>query len=116
MRQLRTPRSIVGGSIVCGLLASGIAHGQPAKPALEAYVGIELLLELGADINRQNLSGFTPLHHAVEAEALEAIELLLDRGADTTIKNQRNLTPAEFALATRRHRAADALGVTPRAE
>jgi ankyrin repeat protein len=72
---------------------------------------IELLLELGADINRQNLSGFTPLHHAVEAEAVEAIELLLSRGADTTIKNGRNLTPAEFARASRRSRAAEALGV-----
>jgi Ankyrin repeats (3 copies)/Domain of unknown function (DUF3471) len=77
---------------------------------------IELLLELGADINRQNLSGFTPLHHAVEAQAAEAIALLLKRGADTTVKNNRNLTPAEFAVATRRSRAATALGASPQAE
>ena len=77
---------------------------------------IELLLELGADINRQNLSGFTPLHHAVEAEAVEAIKLLLSRGADTTIKNGRNLTPAEFARASRRSKAAEALGAGVLAE
>ena len=77
---------------------------------------IELLLELGADIDRQNLSGFTPLHHAVEVQAVEAIELLLRRGADTTIRNRNNLTPAEYARATRRGRAAEALGVGPQVE
>jgi ankyrin repeat protein len=77
---------------------------------------IELLLELGADINRQNLSGFTPLHHAVEMQALEAIALLLKRGADTTIRNNRLLTPGDYALATNRKRAAAALGVSVRAE
>jgi ankyrin repeat protein len=73
---------------------------------------IELLLELGADIDRQNLSGFTPLHHAVEAQSVEAIKLLLARGADTTIENKRGQTPAEFAVSTRRHRSAAALGVS----
>jgi ankyrin repeat protein len=77
---------------------------------------IELLLELGADINRQNLTGFTPLHHAVEAQALEAIALLLKRGADTSVENKRGLTPGDFALATHRRRAAEALGVSVRAE
>jgi ankyrin repeat protein len=77
---------------------------------------IELLLELGADINRQNRSGFTPLHHAVEAEALEALALLVERGADTTIENGRGLTPGQYAVAARRHRAAKALGASPKAE
>ncbi len=70
---------------------------------------INTLLELGADINRQNLSGFTPLHHAVEAQALEAIALLVSKGADTTIENNRNLTPEEFAVASGRSQAAAAL-------
>jgi ankyrin repeat protein len=77
---------------------------------------IELLLELGADINRQNLSGFTPLHHAAEVQAVEAIKLLLARGADTAIKNKNGQTPAEYAVATRRHRAAEALGASPEAQ
>jgi hypothetical protein len=70
---------------------------------------IEALLELGADIDRQNLSGFTPLHHAIETESLEAIALLVRSGANTTLRNNRNLTPAEFAGATGRARAAAAL-------
>jgi hypothetical protein len=114
------------------LVAEGAdIHGLDTRPQLAGPNGrrplnfaalendtkmIELLLELGADINRQNLSGFTPLHHAVEAEAVEAIELLLSKGADTTIKNGRNLTPAEFARASRRSRAAEALGVGPLVE
>ena len=70
---------------------------------------INTLLELGADIDKQNLSGFTPLHHAVEAESEEAIALLVSRGADTAIKNGRNLTPEEFAEASGRSKAAAAL-------
>jgi ankyrin repeat protein len=70
---------------------------------------IEALLELGADINRQNLSGFTPLHHAVEADAADAIALLVRRGADTTSKNRRDLTPAELATALGNAKAAAAL-------
>ena len=108
------------------LVAEGAdIHGLDTRPQLAGANGrrplnwaalknntkmIELLLELGADINRQNVSGFTPLHHAVEAEAVEAIELLVSKGADTTIKNGQNLTPAEFARASRRKRAAEALG------
>jgi len=73
---------------------------------------IELLLELGADINGQNASGFTPLHHAVEYEAIEALKLLVARGADTKIENKRGFTPGEFAIEARKHRAAEALGVS----
>jgi len=73
---------------------------------------IELLLELGADIDGQNLSGFTPLHHTVEHEAIEALKLLLARGADTKIENKRGLTPGEFAIEARKRRAAEALGVS----
>jgi hypothetical protein len=114
------------------LVAQGAdVHGLDTRPATAGGNGrrplnfaalqndtamIELLLELGADIDRQNLSGFTPLHHAVEAQALEAIALLLERGADTTVENNRGLTPGEFALATNRSRAAKALGVSARAE
>jgi Ankyrin repeats (3 copies)/Domain of unknown function (DUF3471) len=106
-------------------------HGLDTRPATAGANGrrplnfaalqndtamIELLLELGADIDRQNKTGFTPLHHAVEVQALEAIALLLERGADTTVKNNRGLTPGEFALATNRNRAAKALGVSVQAE
>jgi cytohesin len=113
----RVRNLVADGADIHGLdTRPGVAGGNGRRPLNWAALNndtkmIELLLELGADIDRQNLSGFTPLHHAVEAEAVEAIELLLSRGADTTIKNGRNLTPAEFARASRRNRAAEALGV-----
>jgi len=77
---------------------------------------IELLLELGADINRPNLSGFTPLHHAAEAGSVESIKLLLAKGADPKIKNKRGMTPAQVAAALGKSHAAEALGASPQAE
>lgn len=116
-RDLDAVRKLVEqGADIHGLdTRPGIAGGNGRRPLNFAALNndtamIELLLELGADINRQNLSGFTPLHHAVEVEAIEAIALLLSKGADTTIENGRNLTPAKFAVASRRSRAAAALG------
>lgn len=100
---------------------SGIAGANGRRPLNFAALGndtkmIELLLELGADINRPNLSGFTPLHHAAEADAVESIKLLLARGADAKLENKRGMTPADVAVALRKSRAAEALGASPQAE
>ena len=58
---------------------------------------IQLLLKRGADVNAQNLSGFTALAHAAEAGAAEAAKVLLAAGADTTLKTQAGSTAAEVA-------------------
>ena len=58
---------------------------------------IDLLLDAGADINATNLSGFTPLHHAVEGEAIEAIELLIKKGASLDLKTKTGRTVLEIA-------------------
>ena len=92
----------------------GVAGGNGRRPLNHAALSndvkmINTLLELGADINRQNLSGFTPLHHAVELQSEAAIALLVVKGADTTIKNGRNLTPEEMASAFGLEKAAEAL-------
>ena len=106
---------IEGGADIHALdTRPGIAGGNGRRPlnfaALENDVEmINILLELGADINKPNLSGFTPLHHAVEAQSEEAIALLVRKGADTTIKNGRGLTPEEFAAASGRSKAQAAL-------
>ena len=122
-RDLELVRTLVEqGANVNGLdTRPEVAGRNGRRPLNWAALGndtamIELLLKLGADINGKNVSGFTPLHHAVEAQAVEAITLLLRKGADPTIKNGRNLTPAEFAVETGRSRAAAALGVGPKAE
>jgi ankyrin repeat protein/nucleoside phosphorylase len=48
------------------------------------------LLEMGADINYQNIFGQTPLHGA---ETLEICEFLIDRGADLNIRDNMGRTP-----------------------
>lgn len=47
---------------------------------------IELLLIHGADVNRVDAAGYSPLHHAVHGGDLETVKLLVKRGADTNFK------------------------------
>lgn len=58
---------------------------------------VKLLLAKGATLDAQNLTGFTPLHHAAEAGSLEAARVLLEAGADPTLPNTAGRTPAETA-------------------
>lgn len=58
---------------------------------------IKLLLKHGATINATNLSGFTPLHHAVENKAIEAAQYLLEKGADKSISSKAGHTPLQTA-------------------
>ncbi len=54
---------------------------------------LELLLKKGADLNKQNTAGDTPLITAAQENNLEAIELLLSYKPDLDIENQ-NLNTA----------------------
>lgn len=58
---------------------------------------IELLVARGASVNEANNSGFTPLHHAAEAGAVEATQALLAAGADRTLRNADGATASEVA-------------------
>lgn len=73
---------------------------------------IELLLGAGANINAQNLSGFTAVHHAVEGNAIDALKLLIAKGADLTLRNAAGLTPRDFAAAANRVAAFEILTAT----
>jgi hypothetical protein len=70
---------------------------------------IELLLGAGANINATNLSGFTAVHHAVEANAIDALKLLIAKGADLTLRNAAGLTPRDFAATANRVAAFEVL-------
>lgn len=59
---------------------------------------ITLLLQLGADINASNVTGFTALHHAAENGSLEAARALLKAGADFTKANNDGATAEDVAL------------------
>ena len=58
---------------------------------------LRLLLELGAPLEAENLTGFTALHHAAEAGSLEAARFLLAAGADPKHANAAGLLPSDTA-------------------
>ncbi|HJS47156.1 MAG TPA: ankyrin repeat domain-containing protein [Gemmatimonadales bacterium] len=58
---------------------------------------LEVLLQLGADLEGENLTGFTALHHAAEAGSLAAAEFLLAAGADPVHINTAGRTPRQTA-------------------
>jgi ankyrin repeat protein len=56
---------------------------------------VKLLLELGADPDRQSTRDRnTALHVAADYERQELVTVLLESGASTTLKNQYSETPA----------------------
>ncbi len=66
--------------------------------AWHGYVEIlEFLLENGADINYQNISGYTPIHHAIENCRLKALKFLLSYGANVSIPSYKGKLPVETA-------------------
>ena len=54
---------------------------------------MNLLLDLGANINIQDKKGYTPLHYAVINNDERMIKHLLIRGSNKKIKDENNLTP-----------------------
>lgn len=56
-----------------------------------------LLLAGGADVNRPEADGTTPLHRAVRADDLPAVRSLLRAGADPKAANRYGVTPLSLA-------------------
>lgn len=59
--------------------------------------GCRLLLENGANPNRQGDLGYTPLHYAVMAQNRELADLLLQHGARKDVASEFEETPASIA-------------------
>ena len=84
-------------------------HSAMATRRPDAAAGIaRTLLARGADPNRQQEGGWTPLHAAAQSGDPELVALLLEHGADRAIVNDGGQTPLELAL-TKEHIAVVAL-------
>lgn len=57
-----------------------------------------LLLQNGADINKHDWNGLTPLHKAARAGQFKTVLLLLRNGADCTINNNKGQTAEEYCF------------------
>jgi len=60
---------------------------------------VRLLIARGASLNLTNITGFTPVHHAAEAGAVDALKILIAAGADLTIPNAQGNLPIDTARA-----------------
>ena len=56
-----------------------------------------VLLDAGADVNRQGEGGFTALHSAAQNGDEELVQLLLERGADAGLATANGRRAADFA-------------------
>jgi ankyrin repeat protein len=81
---------------------------------------IRLAVSRGADINAQDVQGWTPLHHAVDSDidsciqqnqpiTMPTVKLLLELGADDSILTNKNETPRDIAKAYWQQNLYDAL-------
>lgn len=59
---------------------------------------IDLLLDLGADINAKDIEGNTSLHYAINSADLRAIKKLLIRSADKNIRRNDGMTAYDLAI------------------
>ena len=58
---------------------------------------VAALLEAGADVNRQGLNGYSPLHGGVLGDRIEIVRMLLAAGADPTLPDRKGETPLDVA-------------------
>ncbi len=62
------------------------------------YNAMKHLIEHGADVNKQDVTGRTPLQWAVDANQVEEAELLLHAGANPNIPNRGGQSPLVYPL------------------
>lgn len=76
-------------------LHSAVAHHDQAR-AIELA---RALLRAGADPNRRQEDGMTPLHEAVFNDNATLASLLLEHGADPSVENDEGVSPLGQAIA-----------------
>ncbi|KAJ8979231.1 hypothetical protein NQ317_019083 [Molorchus minor] len=67
-------------------------HTAVGKTATSCDI-IELLINYGANINKKDQYGYTPLHVAALMQLSQCVEILIRNGADVTTKSKCGMTP-----------------------
>jgi len=58
---------------------------------------VKILINHGADIDRPDIEGNTPLHYSLVSFKPEVVKLLLDANANPNLQNKRGETPLDVA-------------------
>ena len=58
-----------------------------------SFLIVNYLLNIGADVNSQNLNYNSPLHYALSFHNFDIADMLINRGADEGLKNIIGMTP-----------------------
>ena len=77
----------------CGVLHLAACQEYKGQRAL-----LELAIERGAEVNKRDHYGNTPLHKAAYARSLTGAKALLQAGADTRARDEQGRTPLALAL------------------
>jgi len=93
---------------------TGVCRGYPSSTLIEAsrlgYLEVvQSLIGRGADVNKSNNDGRTPLYWASCCGHLEVVRALLAAGADVNRRDNRGNTPLSGALAMSHTQVADLL-------
>ena len=89
-----TDKPVMTPSATGNLMTVRVSQPLPPSKAIA-----QILLNAGANPNRQTPKGKTSLHLAAFWGAPDVVELLLENGADPSILNQGGQTAEELALA-----------------
>jgi ankyrin repeat protein len=87
------------GATTAFMAAAGVGWRPPVRlnRQSETLTALELLLELGAEVNARNQAGDTALHGAARRGSPAIITWLVEHGARLDAKNARGLTPLDVA-------------------
>ena len=59
---------------------------------------LKMLVKAGADVNARNREGNTPLHKALMRGSSQEAYYLIKKGADTSVANEEQVTPVQLAV------------------